>query len=95
MGWNSWDAYGFTISEETLMRNASYIDDNLQSYGWTYAVIDEGWFLDHPENGGKPKWEYNFSENGLYIPSVARFPSAANHAGFNTKRPNQPQSKTV
>ena len=82
MGWNSWDAYGFTITERTFMENVSVIHDNLQKYGWTYAVMDEGWFLDHPENGGKPKWEYNFSPNGLYVPSVARFPSASGGAGL-------------
>ena len=45
MGWNSWDAYGLTINEEQFRANAQVLV-GLKSYGWNYAVVDEGWYLD-------------------------------------------------
>ena len=45
MGWNSWDAYGLTISEPQFRDNVSVLAKTLKPFGWQYAVIDEGWFL--------------------------------------------------
>jgi alpha-galactosidase len=41
MGWNSWDAYGLTINEDQFRANAQVLV-GLKSYGWNYAVVDEG-----------------------------------------------------
>jgi alpha-galactosidase len=43
MGWNSWDAYGLTITEAHFRENVAVLADKLKAFGWTYAVIDEGW----------------------------------------------------
>src|SRR5580698_10879446 len=40
MGWNSWDAFGFTIDEADFKANAAVLA-GFKSLGWTYAVIDE------------------------------------------------------
>ena len=42
MGWNSWDAYGFTIDEADFKANVSAMAE-VGQFGWAYAVIDEGW----------------------------------------------------
>jgi len=42
MGWNSWDAYGFTIDENDFKANVTVLA-GMKQYGWSYAVIDEGW----------------------------------------------------
>ena len=55
MGWNSWDAYGLTITEDQFRANVKIEADGLKSFGWTYAVIDEGWFLKNPEDRPKPE----------------------------------------
>ena len=47
MGWNSWDSYGLTIDEADFKANARELS-KLRSYGWTYAVIDEGWYMGNP-----------------------------------------------
>ncbi len=47
MGWNSWDAYGLTIGEVDYRANVASLAA-LKSYGWSYAVIDEGWYMDNP-----------------------------------------------
>ncbi len=82
MGWNSWDSYGLTITEDEFATSVDILHQQLQAYGWRYAVIDEGWYLNNPGNGGKPAWEYVLDANGRYQPSESRFPSAAEGAGF-------------
>jgi hypothetical protein len=37
MGWNSWDAYGFTIDEAEFKANVAELA-KLRAYGWSYAV---------------------------------------------------------
>ena len=77
MGWNSWDAYGLTITEEQFRANAKVEANELKSFGWQYAVIDEGWFFYNPEDRPKPELlQYQIDANGRYVPVPARFPSA-------------------
>lgn len=82
MGWNSWDSYGLTITEAEFKANAEWMAKHLKPYGWQYAVIDEGWYLQNPESGGKPAWRYTLDQNGRFMPAPNRFPSAASGAGF-------------
>jgi len=77
MGWNSWDAFGLTITEEQFRANAKVEAYQLKSFGWQYAVIDEGWFFFNPEDRSKPDTlHYAIDANGRYVPVPARFPSA-------------------
>lgn len=82
MGWNSWDSYGLTINEQEFKANADWMAKNLKQFGWQYAVVDEGWFLQNAESGGKPAWQYNLDDTSRYVPATNRFPSAADGAGF-------------
>ena len=82
MGWNSWDAYGLTINESEYKANADWMAKRLKEFGWQYAVVDEGWYLQNPESNGKPAWQFTFDKEGRFIPAPNRFPSAANGAGF-------------
>lgn len=77
MGWNSWDAYGLTITEQQFRANVTAQANLLKSFGWNYSVIDEGWFLKNPLDRPKPELlQYQIDANGRYIPVPARFPSA-------------------
>jgi len=77
MGWNSWDSYGLTITEEQFRANVKVLDEDLKPSGWNYAVIDEGWFLKNPQDRPHPdQLQYQIDANGRYIPVPARFPSA-------------------
>jgi hypothetical protein len=80
MGWNSWDAYGLNISEEQFRANAQVLA-GFESYGWTYAVVDEGWYFVDPDakpEARKSSWD----SDGRLIPDAVRYPSAAKGAGF-------------
>jgi hypothetical protein len=81
MGWNSWDSYGFTIDEDQFKANATVLA-SLQQYGWKYVVIDEGWYMANPAGHTLEQRQYLWDANGLLIPDPARYPSAANAAGF-------------
>lgn len=81
LGWNSWDSYGLTINEADFRANVEVLRD-LQTYGWKYAVIDEGWYMTNPEANGLIARQYVWDRNGLLVPDAHRFPSAANGAGF-------------
>ena len=77
MGWNSWDAYGLTITEAQFRDNVAVLRDKLLPFGWRYAVIDEGWFFENPQDRDKPDTlHYAIDANGRYVPTPLRFPSA-------------------
>src|SRR5271156_227788 len=82
MGWNSWDAYAQNITEAQVRENADFIAKNLKQYGWSYIVVDEGWYLPDPPANGKPTAWFVMDADGRFLPSTLRFPSAANEAGF-------------
>jgi hypothetical protein len=82
MGWNSWDSYGLTINETEYKANVEWMAEHLKQFGWQYAVVDEGWYLQNPESGGKPAWQYTLDNRSRFMPAPNRFPSAANGAGF-------------
>jgi alpha-galactosidase len=82
MGWNSWDSYGLSVTESEFKANADWLAKHLKQYGWQYAVVDEGWYLQNPESKGKPAWKFTMTADGRYLPAPNRFPSASGDAGF-------------
>ncbi len=81
MGWNSWDAYGLTINEADYRANVKVLA-GIQEFGWKYAVIDEGWYMENPFGDKVETRKYLWDGNGILIPVVSRFPSSAGGAGF-------------
>ncbi len=83
IGWNSWDAYGLTINESQFRENMVVMAAQLKEFGWQYAVIDEGWYLENPEIASMPdKLRYTVNARGQYEPALNRFPSAKGGVGF-------------
>ncbi len=83
MGWNSYDAYGTTVSEAQFRANARWMSQHLARYGWRYAVIDAEWFVRNPTpSGGAAGSIFVLDKYGRYVPASNRFPSAANGAGL-------------
>ncbi len=83
MGWNSWDAYGFTITESQFRDNVAVLA-SMRSFGWQYAVIDEGWYMQNPLASKAAEQHFQLDAHGRLIPAVERFPSAAGGAGLKT-----------
>ena len=76
MGWNSWDAYGFTIDEADFKANTTVLA-GMKRYGWQYAVIDEGWYMANTVGKTLAERQYIWDGNGLLIPDPAAFPTPA------------------
>jgi len=81
MGWNSWDAYGLTIDEADYKANTNVLA-GIKQLGWSYSVIDEGWYMENPFGASLEAKKYVWDGNGILIPSELRFPSAAGGVGF-------------
>lgn len=44
MGWNSWNCWGSSVSQEKVLSSArALVAQGLADYGWTYVNIDDGW----------------------------------------------------
>ena len=83
MGWNSWDCYGTSVTEEIVKQNADFMAKHLKQYGWEYIVVDAQWF----EPKAKTHEYNNFTELCMdeysrLIPAENRFPSSADGKGF-------------
>ena len=86
MGWNSWDSYGLTITEQQFRNNVTVQKQKLLPFGWRYAVIDEGWFFENPQDRDTPaKLRYAIDSHGRYVPVPARFPSALKGAAVSSQ----------
>ena len=80
MGWNSWDSYGLRINEQQFRDNVTALAAKLKPSGYNYAVIDEGWYMQNPEDRPKPeRLKYALDDHGRFIPVPTRFPSALQH----------------
>ncbi|MFL6601944.1 MAG: glycoside hydrolase family 27 protein [Steroidobacteraceae bacterium] len=81
LGWNSWDSFGLTIDEADFKANVMELAA-LRSYGWKYAVIDEGWYMGNPFGDKLQNRQYVLDPHGRLIPTPARYPSSAGNQGF-------------
>ncbi len=84
MGWNSWDCFSVSVTEDEVRQNADFVAKNLKEFGWEYIVVDLAWFApgaDHTnyKNDNIPQL---IDEYGRLIPDPEKFPSSANGAGF-------------
>jgi alpha-galactosidase len=88
MGWNSYDAWGSSVTEDETLANAQYMEVNLLSHGWKYVVIDARWYDpissydDRDFNKDRTGARLAADEYGRLLPSINRFPSAADGHGF-------------
>jgi alpha-galactosidase len=84
MGWNSWDAYGPTVTESEVKANADYMAKYMKKYGWGYIVVDIRWYIENDKAHGYNETDaiYVMDEYGRFLPSPVRFPTAANGKGF-------------
>lgn len=83
MGWNSWDCYGASVTEEEVKGNADYMAKYLKNYGWEYVVVDIQWYEPTADSSVyHPFTELRIDEYSRLIPAENRFPSSAGGKGF-------------
>ena len=77
MGWNSWDCFGPSVTEDEVRRNAEFLAEHLAPYGWQYVVVDIQWYEPLAGAGGYRR-DAELVLDGFSRPWPApnRFPSA-------------------
>lgn len=87
MGWNSYDYYDTTVTEEQVRANAAYMAAHLKEYGWEYIVVDIEWYA-HGAGSNRSQHQYipfshlEMDEYSRLLPDPERFPSSAKGLGF-------------
>ena len=87
LGWNSYDAYGDSVTEAEILANARVMKDHLQPYGWDTVVVDYRWYDPgaHDNNSNaRAGATLAMDQYGRLLPAPNRFPSAADGRGFTS-----------
>lgn len=72
-----------TITEDQFKANVAAMAERLKPFGWQYAVIDEGWFVQNPMRANKSEpFVFTMDGFGRYMPAPNRFPSSAKDGRF-------------
>lgn len=88
MGWNSYDCFGASVTEEEVKANADMMAAHLKDYGWEYIVIDYCWFYPYSGAMGNPPQNEDFKppltmdQYSRLYPAVDKFPSSTDGKGF-------------
>jgi len=83
LGWNSWDCFGTTVTEQQIKEQADAMAKNLLPSGYKYLTVDIQWY--EPESKGHaydPKATLTMDEYGRLTPGLKKFPSSADGKGF-------------
>ncbi len=83
LGWNSWDIFGTTVTEQQIKEQADAMAEYLLPSGYKYLTVDIQWY--EPESKGhyyNPNATLTMDEYGRLTPGMKKFPSAAGGKGF-------------
>jgi len=83
MGWNSWDCFGSSVTEEEVLANAEYMARHLSPFGWDTVVVDIQWYeIDPGAHDYGTVSRPVLDAWGRPLPAPGRFPSAAETGSF-------------
>jgi hypothetical protein len=83
MGWNSWDCFGTTVTEQQIKDQADAMATILKPFGWTYLTVDIQWY--EPNSRGhsyRRGAQLEMDEYSRLIPGLTKFPSSSDGRGF-------------
>ncbi|KAK6930934.1 Alpha galactosidase, C-terminal beta sandwich domain [Dillenia turbinata] len=82
-GWNSYDSFCWTISEQEFLQNADLISQRLLPHGYEYAVVDYLWYRRKVPGASVDSLGFDvIDEWGRMIPDPDRWPSSKDGKGF-------------
>ena len=85
MGWNSWDCFATTVTEEQTKAQADFMAAKLKAHGWQYIVVDIQWYEPNAKDHGYRKDAVlTMDDYGRLQPATNRFPSANDNNGFKS-----------
>ncbi len=66
MGWNSWNSFGWNISDELIRTTADFfVESGLKDAGYEYIIIDDCWSEKQRDNNGRLVPDKNKFPNGM------------------------------
>ena len=86
-GWNSYDYYDTTVTEEQVKANADFMAKYMKPFGYEYVVVDIQWYA-YDTGTQRDRYQYipfgkcEMDEYGRFLPCPQRFPSSVNRAGM-------------
>ncbi|KAH9772980.1 alpha-galactosidase [Citrus sinensis] len=82
-GWNSYDSFCWTISEEEFLQSAEIISQRLRPHGYEYVVVDYLWYRRKVKGAYVDSLGFDvIDEWGRMIPDPDRWPSSRGGKGF-------------
>ncbi|KAM7464678.1 hypothetical protein LguiA_032799 [Lonicera macranthoides] len=82
-GWNSYDSFCWTISEEEFLQNAELVGQRLRAHGYEYVVVDYLWYRRKVEGAYVDSLGFDvIDEWGRLVPDPGRWPSSKGGKGF-------------
>ncbi|KAL6983789.1 hypothetical protein U1Q18_017164 [Sarracenia purpurea var. burkii] len=82
-GWNSYDSFCWTVSEEEFLNNAELVSQRLKGHGYEYVVVDYLWYRRKVEGAYVDSLGFDvIDEWGRMIPDPDRWPSSKSGKGF-------------
>ncbi|XP_047966690.1 uncharacterized protein LOC125211056 isoform X1 [Salvia hispanica] len=82
-GWNSYDSFCWTISEEEFLKNAELVAHRLHSHGYEYVVVDYLWYRRKVDGAYVDSLGFDvIDEWGRMKPDPGRWPSSRDGQGF-------------
>ncbi|RYR17600.1 hypothetical protein Ahy_B03g062306 isoform C [Arachis hypogaea] len=83
-GWNSYDSFGWTVSEEEFLQNAGIVSRSLKAHGYKYVVVDYLWYRKNVQGAYSDSLGFDvIDEWGRMIPDPGRWPSSTGGKGFS------------
>ena len=83
MGWNSWDCFGTTVTEQQTKEQTDFMAEKLKSHDWQYIVVDIQWYQPSAQGHDYVKGaKLTMDEFSRLIPAPEKFPSSADGKGF-------------
>lgn len=83
LGWNSWDIFGTTVTEQQIKEQADAMAVHLLPSGYQYLTIDIQWYEPEAKSHSyNPNSVLTMDEYGRLTPGLKKFPSAAEGKGF-------------
>ncbi|XP_050207029.1 uncharacterized protein LOC126656492 isoform X2 [Mercurialis annua] len=82
-GWNSYDSFCWTISEDEFLQSAEIVSKSLKPHGYEYVVVDYLWYRRKVPGAYVDSLGFDvIDEWGRMIPDPDRWPSSKGGKGF-------------
>ncbi|KAK7247378.1 hypothetical protein RIF29_42260 [Crotalaria pallida] len=83
-GWNSYDSFCWTVSEEEFLQNAGLVSQRLHAHGYEYVVVDYLWYRKKVKGAYPDSLGFDvIDEWGRMAPDPGRWPSSTGGKGFS------------